>query len=73
MRRYLPALIVFLLAIAALIPPALVLPQHIDEVEYAHISDYYGGKISRLDFVPVGGSDELLDPGWTPMTYWTLT
>lgn len=72
-RRLLPSLAALLLAMAVLVPLALSLPQHIDEVEHTYIAAYYGGKISRLDFAPVAGSDEFLDPGWTPVTFWTLT
>ncbi len=72
-RRLAPAIIVFLLALVAIVPSALSLPQHLDEGHYAYISAYYGGKISRLDLAPVGGANEFLDPGWDPVTFWSLT
>ncbi|HEX2987384.1 MAG TPA: hypothetical protein VHS06_04355 [Chloroflexota bacterium] len=73
MHRCLTAVVTFVMAAIALTPSALSLPQHIDEVQYAYISDYFGGKISRLDFTPVSGSDEWLDPGWSPSSFWALT
>lgn len=71
--RLAPAVIAFLIALIGLVPPALTLPQHIDEAQYAYISAYYGGKISRLDLAPVAGEDDMFDPGWDPLAYWPLT
>ncbi|MCL5110126.1 MAG: hypothetical protein M1401_14945 [Chloroflexi bacterium] len=72
-HRLLPAALAFALALASLVPPALTLPQHLDEVQYTYISAYYGGKISRLDFRPTIGEDQYLDPGWAPLAWWSLT
>lgn len=72
-QRLLPAALAFVLTLAALLPSALTMPQHIDEVQYTYISAYYGGMISRLDFRLVIGEDQYLDPGWAPLAWWSLT
>ena len=73
MKRWLPALVAFLVALVALVPAALTLPLRGDEVEFAYISSYYGSKIAHGDFSETAGTNSWLDPGWFPGTYWTLT
>jgi hypothetical protein len=71
-QRVLPAIIVCLMTIAALLPGVRTVPQHGDEADYALIGTYYGGRVARLDFSPVS-RDVQVDPGWSPTGIWALT
>src|SRR5215212_9926676 len=71
-QRILPAIIVCLMTIAALLPGVRTVPQHGDEADYALIGTYYGGRVARLDFSPVS-HDVQVDPGWSPTGIWALT
>ena len=73
LRRLLPAVVAFLLTVAALVPSAQTLPENGDESHYAWNAGYYGGKLSRLDFRREGGADPWTDPGWDPLSAWSLT
>ncbi len=72
MKRWAPALAAFLLTVAALVQPALTLPQDGDEAQYAWTAAYYGGRLAELDFRP-DGEDAFTDPGWSPRDPWALT
>ncbi|HVC35223.1 MAG TPA: hypothetical protein VNL16_17045, partial [Chloroflexota bacterium] len=67
-----PALVAFLLALAALVPAALTVPVHEDERQYVWTGAYYFGKLTHLDFRTTG-SDSYTDPGWAPVDFWPLT
>ncbi len=70
--RFVPALVSFVAAVCLLWPYAATLPQHDDEAQYGWSAAYYAGKLARLDFHPAG-SDRLTDPGWDPLSPWSLT
>lgn len=72
MKRLLPAIIAFLLTIAALMPSALTLPPNGDERMDAWSSGYYGALLARLDFSSVA-SDLQSDPKWSPYSGWAQT
>ncbi len=71
MKRYLPAIVAFLLAVAALVPSAPSLPQHGDEKMYIWKAGYYGGTVSRLD-TRMGDPADWQDPGWSPFSFWAF-
>jgi hypothetical protein len=71
-QRLLPAIIVCLMAIAALLPGVRTVPQHGDEADYALIGTYYAVRLAHLDFSPVS-RDLQVDPGWDPRGIWALT
>ncbi|MHB8993119.1 MAG: hypothetical protein ACYC66_15980 [Chloroflexota bacterium] len=73
MRRLLPAIVAFLLTVAALIPSALSLPQFMDENFYAWSGAYFGGRLTRLDFSTQAGADSFTDPGWDTTNWWERT
>jgi len=66
------AVAAFVVSTGALLPSALTLPQDGDEAQYGWSAAYFGGLVARLDFAR-GGSDPFTDPGWAPLSYWSLT
>src|SRR5438876_1040595 len=73
--RATPVLAALALAIAALLPAALTLPQHGDEAQYIWSAAYFGGRVARLDFRPQGDDPQeaLWAPGWSPNSWWART
>ncbi|MFH0900597.1 MAG: hypothetical protein V2A73_08210 [Pseudomonadota bacterium] len=71
-KRVLPAAIVFVVTVCALLPSALSLPQFMDENFYVWSGAYFGGKIARLDFSPRNGAIPD-DPGWNPGDWWSMS
>ena len=71
-KRVLPALVVAVVTVAALLPSVLTLPEHGDESHYAWSAAYYGGRLARFD-LSTEGTDEYYDPDWHPFGYWALT
>jgi hypothetical protein len=68
----LPAVCAFVLTVGALLPAARSEVQHPDEAQYVWSGAYYGRMVAKLDFRTAGG-DELLNPGWSPQSWWALT
>jgi hypothetical protein len=48
------------------------LNEHGDESQYAWSAAYFGGRLTALDF-SAGTGDQVTDPGFTPISYWTAT
>jgi hypothetical protein len=71
MQRLLPATVVFVVAICALLPTMLDYPQFMDENFYVWSGAYYGGKIVHLDFNPQSGATPD-DPAWDPENWWSV-
>jgi hypothetical protein len=71
LKRLLPALVAFVIALAALVPPALSLPQHGDEKMYVWKAGYYGGLLTRLDFRTTATDCET-DPAWSLGCFWSF-
>lgn len=72
-HRLLPAAVVFVISLAALLPLVDVLPQNGDEAQYGWSAAYYWRRLTRLSFTTTSGPDASLDPEWAPLTYWTVT
>ena len=73
LTRLTPVLVVFAVAIFALLPAVYAVPQNGDESQYAWTAAYYGGKLGRLDFDRTSGEPSWLYPGWDPLSIWALT
>ncbi len=65
--------------VVVLVPHAQTLPQHGDEAQYGWSAAYFGRRVAALDFRPWGAdgpepySGPLVDPGWSPDSWWALT
>jgi hypothetical protein len=71
-QRGAAALATLLVALAVLAPLASVLPEHDDEAQYLWTAAYYGRRAARLDLLSQG-TDPYVNPGWSPLAYWTMT
>ena len=64
-----PALVVLVVAISAILPFVWVVPQHHDEDQYGWSAAYFGKKALAGEFAE-RGTDIWRDPGWDPHSYW---
>ncbi len=71
-QKWLPSLVTLVLSFSLLLPSAISLPQHGDESQYGWTAAYFTQRLLRLDFRPTG-TDLMVDPGWNPLSHWTLT
>lgn len=69
--RLVPAILIFIISLAVLIPPAHKLPQHGDEAMYLWKAQYYTNRILAWDF-SWGDPDSYVDPGFTPLSFWAM-
>jgi hypothetical protein len=65
-------LVAFGMALALLLPGVRTASIDFDEDQYIWSAAYFGGKVVRLDFSPEA-QDHLIDPGWSPGAWWSLT
>jgi hypothetical protein len=71
-EKWFPAFVTLVLSFSLLLPSAISLPQHGDEAQYGWTAAYFTQRLLKLDLRPTG-TDRMVDPGWDPLSHWTLT
>ena len=71
-RRVIPVVVSFCLALAVLVPAIAVVPVHNDERQYVWTAHYFTSKLLHLD-LRTKGTNSYTDPGWAPVDFWPLT